>query len=63
MLKEEARCLKEEKEYYQKLLAEDNLPRVYIPTNKIGHIIGLKAKWRNVVKDIAYLNLKLRIRY
>jgi len=25
MFKEEARCLKEEKEYYQKFLAKDNL--------------------------------------
>jgi hypothetical protein len=44
MLKEEARCLKEGKEYYQKFLAKDNLPQVYIPTNEIGRIIGLKCQ-------------------
>ncbi len=63
MLKEEARCLKEEKEHYQKFLAKDNLPQVYIPTNEISHILGLKVKWQNVVKDIAYFNLDLRIRH
>ncbi len=44
-------------------LAENRDIRVHIPTNAVGNIIGLKAKWKNVVKDIAYRILDLRIRH
>ncbi len=37
--------------------------RVRIPTNAACNIIGLKAKWKNVVKEIAYRILDLRIRH
>jgi hypothetical protein len=37
--------------------------RVHIPTDATGNIIGLKAKWQNVLKDIAYRILDLRIRH
>jgi hypothetical protein len=35
-------------------LAENWDIHVRIPIDVIGNIIGLKAKWQNVVKDIAY---------
>ncbi len=44
-------------------LAENRDIRVHIPTDAAGNIIGLKAKWQNVVKDIAYRILDLRIRH
>jgi hypothetical protein len=47
----------------QKWMAKNRDIRVHIPTDAPGNIIGLKAKWQNVVKDIAYRILDLRIRH
>jgi hypothetical protein len=44
-------------------LAENRDIRVHIPTDAAGNIIGLKVKRQNVVKDIAYRILDLKIRH
>jgi hypothetical protein len=43
--------------------AENRDLHICIPTNEAGNITGLKTKWWNVVKDIAYCILDLRIRH
>jgi hypothetical protein len=44
-------------------LAENRDLRICIRTDEAGNITGLKAKWQNVVKDIAYRILDLIIRH
>jgi hypothetical protein len=44
-------------------LAENGDIHVHILTDATSNIIGLKVKWQNVVKDIAYWILNLRIRH
>jgi hypothetical protein len=44
-------------------LAENRDLRICIPTDEAGNITGLKAKWQNVVEDIAYRILDLIIRH
>jgi hypothetical protein len=60
--KRENKCLHEQ--YHKEVkesLAENRDIRVYIPTDATSNIIGLKAKWQNVVKDIPYQILDLKI--
>jgi hypothetical protein len=64
MRKKENRCLHEQ--YHKEVkefLAKNWDIRVRILIDATSNIIGLKVKWQNVVKDIAYQILDLRIRH
>jgi hypothetical protein len=62
--KKESRRL--QKHYHKEVkesLAENRELQIHIPTDETCNIIGLKAKWQNIVKDITYWILDLRIRH
>jgi len=60
--KRENKCLHEQ---YHKEVKESSAKNqdicIRTPIDAVGNIIGLKTKWQNVVKDIVYRILDLRI--
>jgi hypothetical protein len=60
--KRKNKCLHEQyRKEVKESLAKNWDIRVRIPTDAACNIIGLKVKWQNVVKDIAYWTLDLRL--